>query len=322
MIRSRYLLVLLPVFSVFLSVAAAAATIFIHVQGDSNSEGILPGSSCDLGSHLCSARIAERPWPLVMEQVLLENGFDVMVSNHTESDRKLAGRSALECGSTDFAEKDGRLAMWHIVKSMWVQDKGEPSENVILLLNLGSNDLQPEGVSEIQARNILITHIASILTSPLLDYPLLRQLNSYEQDIAFEFLHTLRQSTYEDEETPNLPPQTTNFILKNKVIVRGLFSLLEWQIFVIPPVRITGHPYGSFQSSDVSLHWPSIVKEAVEFFDSPHVIAVKNAQSFATPHVEECGGFVHFDETDHRVFGERMASFLTPYLEKLEPNEL
>jgi hypothetical protein len=287
---------------------------YIHVQGDSNSEGMLPGPVCGWNDDICAAKNTPSPWPSVMEEELCKAGLNnLIVLNHSESTRHLCGKSLLKGAINGVGQKDGRAALQGIVMLM-MNHGGEQNQKNVLLINLGSNDLQPSGVTEAQLHNKLLIHVVTVLTNPTLQYNLLMRHTESERALILGFMKRLNELISADIAKESLDPNIIDLIEQKKALIQQLFRLINWKIVIIPPIIITGHPFGALVSSKLSLRWPAIVDQVVAFISSPCVIAATGAQEFAKPHTEEWGGCAHFDAEDHRAFGRAMARLLLPIL--------
>jgi lysophospholipase L1-like esterase len=304
----------------FISLEASAIRIFIHVQGDSNSEGLVAGE-CKWNQDLCAGLNTPHPWPSVMEEALRQAGIDVIVLNHAESGRQLVGRAPFAEAVNGVGQKDGRAALQSIVMTMMNQG-GEQNENNVLIINLGTNDLQGEGVKAEDLRDRMLKHILTILTNPTLQYNLHARIAPAQQQAALDFLKQLSRLIAEEIATGANNENLTTLIHQNRELIRHLFDLIGWRIVIVPPVLVAGHPYGGFRSAELARQWPTIVNDVIDFLGrNPRLIAVNHAQDFAQPHVDEFGGSVHLNAEDHAAFGRHMAAFLRGILRVEHPTQ-
>jgi len=299
--------------ALLLSTTALAQPYYIHIQGDSNSEGMLPGPDCKWNDKICAGENTEHPWPSVMQEELEREGHKVIVINHSESGRQLVGHSEYANSENGVGHKDGRAALQQIVMTM-MNMGGERNDRQILVINLGTNDLQIKDITEDMLMRRMVTHIATILTNPTLEHRLLTRIGTADRDAAEKFLMTLNRLTAGELATGRFTTELADHVMAHRDLIRRLFDLINWRILIIPPVIVTGHPFGGFPAAHLSPRWPDIVRHVLDFFATPRMTAALEAQAWARPHVDEFGGFVHLNEQDHLQFGLHMATFMARML--------
>lgn len=291
--------------SVFFALQSSAENFIIHVHGDSNSQGLLPGGSSHYSLDIGAGRNAPLPWPAVMERILKKRRVWAEVINHSESGRRLVGRSANSFETNGVGRKDGRVALQQIV-TMMMNQGGEQNQNVALIINLGTNDLQDPDIGSAQLRDRFLKHVLTIFTNPQLQFNLLQRIDQSQYSQLTQFFTELNGMMSDEIATGTEVQGLSQYIENNRPLIRQLFQMIMWRIALVPPVVVQGHPYGAFPSSELSQQWPQILETVTNFFDSEHVFVVHGAQNFATPTHDEFGGSVHLSPEDHLVFGENM----------------
>jgi len=305
---------------------------YFYIQGDSNSQGLRP--DCAWNLKIGMGRMAEEPWPSVMEKWLTNRGIKAIVENCSETGRRLAGKTHSEAERSSIGAKDGRVALQQMVGTIF-NKHGVKSDKVHIIINLGTNDLQDYHISKDYLKGSLIKHILTVLINPNLQYALLEQISGSEKelkvtnffeglnrimamDIAKSYSETVPITEIEKsssvDEMANHGSIFNTFIDENSSVIRDLFSMINWNFVIVPPVLVRGYPFGSFANAALSQHWPNIVDEVVKFFDVKNIYSVKDAQKFCIPSSDEMGGSLHLTPQQHKVYGEEMGKFFASRL--------
>lgn len=314
---------------IFSRSSPSKARYYLHVLGDSNSEGLRPGAESEFNMEILMGLNVDTPWPFVMESMLRKEGVRITVENHSEGARRIAGKTYLEGGKSSIGEKDGRVALQGIVSDI-INKHTENSDKIIIMIDLGANDLHDSNITPEYLKGSIIKLVLTILTNSNLQYRLLRKMKGDEYASTLNFIKKLNAFVSADirENFRDKPIESSGgsaekiathgkifdeiINTENKNLITKLFKMIGWKIILVPSVEISGFPFGKdvFVSADLSKQWKKIILEVVEFFNVDNIFAVEEAQKFVIPHTDEFGGCVHLDAKDHQVFGQEMASFL------------
>lgn len=301
--------------------------VYFYIQGDSNAQGLLPQNNWNF--KFASGALTTEPWPLVMEQSLAKQGIKTIVENHSETGRRLVGRTPFAAEVPGVGAKDGRVALQQIVVNIFNKHRNNNAP-VYIIINLGANDLQDQSISKEYLQNSLIKHVLTILTNANVQYDLANKIKDHIEKLRMiDFLEHLSQFMSKDIAKSYLPTYLdspmhdeafSKLVAENLDIIKTLFTLLKWNIAIIPPARIIGHPYGGFVHAGLSMEWPNIVEAVVTQIGVKNVFSIKNAQTYCTPSQDEFGGSIHFTPEDHRRYGQQIALFFEQKirLQKLE----
>jgi len=301
--------------------------VYFYIQGDSNAQGLLPQNNWHF--KFASGALTTEPWPLVMEQSLAKQGIKAIVENHSETGRRLVGRTPFTAEVASVGAKDGRVALQQMVVNIFNKHRNNNTP-IYIIINLGANDLQDQSISKEYLQNSLMKHVLTILTNANVQYDLANKIKGHtEETRTIDFLEHLSQFMGKDIAKSYLPISLdssmhdeafSKLVAENLDLIKTLFTSLKWNIAIAPPARIIGHPYGGFVNAELSMEWPSIVEAIVTQIGAKNVFSINNAQIYCTPSQDEFGGSIHFTPEDHRRYGQQIALFFEQKirLQKLE----
>lgn len=154
--------------------------IYFYIQGDSNAQGLLPSNNWNF--KFASGALTPEPWPLVLERSLAKQGINAIVENHSETGRRLVGRTPFAAEVPSVGAKDGRVALQQMIVNIFNKHRNS-NASIYIVINLGANDLQDLSISKEHLQDRLMQHVLTILTNANVQYDLANKIKDRPDEL-------------------------------------------------------------------------------------------------------------------------------------------